>query len=929
MGRRRGRKGGGEAALTLAVVTIGLVGAALQWLAENPAAIVVIAAVGGGLVALHTRAAKARAQSERRAFVAVQLANEKRILDDCVRICRETKNTGTRASRARLGLQHVESLRAAAALDAEEAGRLERYFKAMEVIAPALEAFARGAAAGTDRTRSKRFAEARTLAKSAGVTDEMLRDADVVHPTTNAPLTVADLLGDDTAADSPDDVVMAEPLEGPTPTPSGVRFTISFGGVTELQPPHAADARWVPAGEPVQIGGREIPGGLLWVGSTLPSVSRYGNEPALIDPSLPVDDRRPDIAGEAMPYWPSYGDIDPRCRGAYLAWLAGGRNGTDIGLGYVFLFYYGLERRLLDDVYREQVTTDEVVAIRGEIERLLNLHPRGSFVGYASEFLDYIDGRWQLPELTFRTGGRPRRYTVPLGVRVALGRAALSGDPMRAELALAWIRSHSSPGLGPAASVCAAEFDALFLRSYAETFGAGMVLKPNKARIEHQYRPASASFGGREVSLDLDLPDPTLLTRPWNRLHAIADRCCEDLDPFRRLVARRPEARGGPEGYAILPADLATVEPPALTALRTWAEEQLATGDIATTEASSLMRLWKEAGGDFARPRPTAVAVAQVLGRWGIGIEPDARFGGPPIKLDGRIVLFRNPAPAPNAPTDAYSEAATASQLCAVFAMADGHLQLDEVRALDRHLAIAPNLDDSERRRLLGHFHWSLEKPPSIATLSRRLRELSPKTRATMADLVLRLVTDGGHVDPAEVKLLARLYKALDLDPGRVHADIHRVITGDRSAGDDPAVVRAATQDTGYVIPSAPGPTGAVALDHARIRQRVEESARVATMLGTIFADEEAPPPVPTPAPADGTAIAGLDAAHSALLRKLGGARSISRTSFESLAADTNVLPDGAIEALNDAAFAVVDAPLLEGDDPIEVDPQVLEVMLS
>lgn len=104
---------------------------------------------------------------------------------------------------------------------------------------------------------------------------------------------------------------------------------------------------WVPPGDTIEIAGLEIRDGMVYAGRGLPSVNGYGTEPALIDPTLPVNWRTPDIAGHTMDYWPSYETITPQSRAAYLQWLAEGRSDPSVGLGYVFLFFYGLERRVL------------------------------------------------------------------------------------------------------------------------------------------------------------------------------------------------------------------------------------------------------------------------------------------------------------------------------------------------------------------------------------------------------------------------------------------------------------------------------------------------------------------------------------------------------------------------------------------------------
>ncbi|MCW5892810.1 MAG: TerB N-terminal domain-containing protein [bacterium] len=925
MGRRRKGSGIGVAGI-IAIGAVAAIAAAVEWIGRHPEVLLLALAGAGGALAIHNRSAKNRADADVRSLRAMQEANARRILDDCLSLCRNSAKASTRTSRAALGIRQVEELQRLGSLDEADTSRLLRYFHAVARSAQALEAFAKGIGDGTTRTRWKRLAEARALAREAGLTDEILRDAEALHPATAAPLVVADVLHDDAIDRTPhddEDVTLAP--SAPAIERSRVALTSSVGAPSVIRrPTSAANARWVQPGETVEIAERRITAGMLWIGTGLAAVNTHGHEPALIDPSLPVDESAADVSGDGMPYSPSYAGIDPQCRAAYLAWLANGRCSSEFDVGYVFLFYYGLERRLLHEDRAEVVGTDEVAAIREEIERLLTLYPRGSFPSYAQGLLNYIDARWNVVTPTGTVPSRPNGAEIPVRIRAALGQAALEGKPIPSDLALAWLRSHPAPGLGRSFIVCAPEFDALFQRRYTDHFGSGLIIKPNRARIVARYGPASASFGGREARAQLALPDPTQVSAPWTQLHSIASGCCDDLDPFRRLVSRRPDARNAPEAFISLPTDLHHAAPSALAPLRSWAGSTSAAAQFATAEAAILIRLWCEAGGQAERSRPMSVAVAQLLDRWDIGIEPDTRFGGPPLAADGSVVLFRNPRPRSDASSDGYAAVAVVSQLCAVFAMADGHLHPDEARAVEDHLAAAPDLDDSERRRLVAHFHWSLAKPPSMTTLGRRLRELPPDAREGIRVLLIRLVSSDARVHPADVKLLARVYKALDMDPGRVHADIHAAMAGDGTVHDGPHVVRPAGTERRFQIPPEPSPQRGIVLDQARVDQRVAESVRVAQMLGAIFADDPAPPTVAPPE----AGIAGLDPTHSALLRKLRGTASLSRAAFEALATDAALLPDGAIETLNEAAFEIADAPLCEGDDPIDLDAHVLEVML-
>lgn len=76
-------------------------------------------------------------------------------------------------------------------------------------------------------------------------------------------------------------------------------------------------------------------------------------EPSCIDFSLPIIKPTTNIEVGKIGYYPSYESLDPTERYIYLNWLKNPFNSID--LGYVYIFYYGLERHLLlgnfDDSY--------------------------------------------------------------------------------------------------------------------------------------------------------------------------------------------------------------------------------------------------------------------------------------------------------------------------------------------------------------------------------------------------------------------------------------------------------------------------------------------------------------------------------------------------------------------------------------------------
>jgi hypothetical protein len=141
----------------------------------------------------------------------------------------------------------------------------------------------------------------------------------------------------------------------------------------ECQSRGGSMGRWVPLGEQVIVSGLTLPGG-VYIGERLDAVSAMrGTEPALINPELPVNVRLPDPSGRQMGYWPSYTEISPASRGGYLRWLEKGRP-AGAYIGYVFLFFYGIERRVILDASTSDVAKAEVPALLWEVQRLLELY---------------------------------------------------------------------------------------------------------------------------------------------------------------------------------------------------------------------------------------------------------------------------------------------------------------------------------------------------------------------------------------------------------------------------------------------------------------------------------------------------------------------------------------------------------------------------
>ena len=133
------------------------------------------------------------------------------------------------------------------------------------------------------------------------------------------------------------------------------------------------------------MGAHIIPNGMVYVGHpNSPSAAGLG---CVIDPSLRIVLPIRGGASEEIGYWPSYQSITPSARGAFLQWLSSGKSDPDVGIGYVFLYFYGLERRLLVD----RPASDEEAVLVGEIQRLRSIYAgNGSFESYSSKLIEAV-----------------------------------------------------------------------------------------------------------------------------------------------------------------------------------------------------------------------------------------------------------------------------------------------------------------------------------------------------------------------------------------------------------------------------------------------------------------------------------------------------------------------------------------------------------
>lgn len=700
-------------------------------------------------------------------------------------------------------------------------------------------------------------------------------------------------------------------------------------------------AAWVPPNTRVSVQGREIADGMIYVGSSMRPLSGWGEtDPALIDPSLSAKARRTDRAGNHLDYWPSYSEIPRSSRAAYLDWLADGRRDPDIDIGYVFLFFYGLERRVLVDAPQAQTAAEEVPAILREVQQLRKVYAERnrSFNKYSGSFLEYA----RMAHGVSDDASRPSQWTSADGRRLSLdGKIALArkiewGEPIPPDWALEWFRAERSRELRTPGTRCPEEFDRLFQIRYEERFGAGLVAEPHGKPFSVEYSPATRSIRERVQEGPDGLVDPSTLQKPLNSLSELAEQVEDDLDDYSRWIGRREE-RGSPAAIGLLPRpimkDFAGEGARALierVEQRIEDQEFVRERDHAVMPAGWFVSQWPTKNEEYMTKKE-AQAFARFLEGFGLGVEPDIRYTRNPSKRT-HVAVFRLPEQR-EPPGEEFYAARFLLHLAAAVAAADEEVTEEEERHIEGHLEEALDLSPSERARLRAHLTRRLVHPPTLRGVRRRAAELSQRQRHKLARFLVTVAGADGHLDHGEVQVLEKIYEILGLESSAVHTDLHDMSA--RTPGDrGPVVVLEPDEvEEGYGIPEPrksesddePFQHG-VTLDTDRLAAVQAETRAVSQELAAVFASEDGEEDEGDVQPHSiALGMDGLSEDHLTLLDVLVERGSYPRVEFEEIAEEHGLMPGFAIEQINSLALEQCGEPLLEGDDPIELNEYALE----
>ncbi|EOX4927686.1 TerB N-terminal domain-containing protein [Vibrio alginolyticus] len=689
-------------------------------------------------------------------------------------------------------------------------------------------------------------------------------------------------------------------------------FTIhtSFGREAEKSS-NKQKGRWVGESEQLTIIGRKLNKGLFFFGGVMNSLDGYGLEPSLVDEERPASKSSMNIGSElytdeTLGYWPSYSSLSKECRGAYLDWLASDRCDPNTPIGYVFIYFYGFERRIIENQANSQVSDQEFTTIFEEVLRLHKVfNANRSFRRYSANFLELMV--LLRPTLLERRIANIPDTNNALSFKFKLAKTIVSGQPVGAELALDWLKNTFEYSLKTPARRCEVEFRKLFEIRFSQKFGEGILVKPNKTKLRLSYHAASNGINGIDLNLE-ELPDPSVLKGPINKIIPIAEQCTEDLSSYSRYLGKSDTSKNDIAALMLLPNELANESNSSIIeSFKSWAVQVIQNNNGITT----VQEFWSHTG----MPLPKAMnkkeneLLIKLADKADIGIAPDMRFHQTKFKADGNIVLFSPSHGEFFKPSSAFNQVSLWMRLGAMVATIDGIVDQDEKLTLQKLIEYDDRLSPFEKSSLNAYLTWRLNSPANIAGLKARIEQLNSAQIESLKKFMISIALADGKVDSSEIKQIEKLYTCLGLDKSYVTSDIHNL---------------ASTRTPNSAFPTTTDQSGnKFQLDESILAMHESDTSDAKSMLENIFT-VDIEPEIESMS-SSSTGHDGLDNAHKNLFDMLLSKEVWSRHEVHEHCSKLNLMVDGAIETINDWAYEKVDAPVLDDDGDIYVDLEIVE----
>ncbi len=665
----------------------------------------------------------------------------------------------------------------------------------------------------------------------------------------------------------------------------------------------------------------------------------WPGDPSAVNTELKVS-RRADPSALELSEHPSYEQLTPGQRRAYLEWIAAGRDDADPAdraLGYVLLAFYGLERRILID-------GDPDPAILDEVMRLMHRYGvTDASCPLRSYFLQLLHvGGWRLgapfyrsiwPDLLQVDGDRPDAD----GMRMVLANLYELGEPLHWTVAYRVALIDENSRRSTVTSRVREQFWELFHQRFEEQHPGGIVLQAAKQEAVMACQPANPAvlqlaIQQRRLSqLEWRFPNVLGLRRQFKKLPEIWNSCVQDLSGFSRARGSKKQGiTAAVAAWKALPGALQDLdEHPVRLAMNELLAEAptensfpvVPVGDIAAIHeipmrdkltVGQLSKLGESlaAVGWFMTPNPAFVSVALSWDQE-VAIYPRGHWEVPEPQIPAVVRLLF---------------------LATALAAADGVVTDREVELFESHVGheLRSERDWKHLRAtqavLRRDYNLAVRALPQIA------RSIPLRSRSHVFRGLVHTAATDGEIGPDEIKVLRRIQKLLTLPEGT----LDELLGKDKAFSEVVVVPPSGIADAGEAIPPRQAGSNQVVpglkLDRDRLEALKKETHEVITMLAEVMSEEESSAAMveeKSAIPHSPAAQAGvrvdegwmltLDRRYRGALGELVRQEEVPCEVFERIASKHLLMPDDLLSAVNSWSDECLGDFLLERSDVVRV----------
>ena len=328
--------------------------------------------------------------------------------------------------------------------------------------------------------------------------------------------------------------------------------------------------------------------------------------------------------------------------------------------------------------------------------------------------------------------------------------------------------------------------------------------------------------------------------------------------------------------------------------------------------------------------REEAHALSGFLEGYGFGIEPDIRHGGHPSECE-HVVVFRQETE--TEPTrDRFESARLLLELGSAVAAADGEITDEEELRIEQHLEEALYLNPTERTRLRAHLERRLKHPPELSEIQGKASKLSEEDKRLLLRFLATIAGADGVLQEEELDLLQGLYSAFGLSQQLLEEDLAELSASSSETEEERQSRSVEVEEGGTERPTSPenkqatssGERSELELSTQKIEQIQTETREVADVLGQVFEEPESERK--SEIGKEGLIEENeLNESYVSLISTLEARSTWPREKFDEVAEEHGLMPGFVFEEVNQVAFEKSGEPLLEGEDPVEINANALE----